>query len=153
MPGTNFVLLDSDALIGLANSADTNHQKSLLISNFLAQNNFGTIIPYPIVLEAATALSRNTKINRPDLANEILVNYIRTENWLNMDQNVESQVSQSFSKNTSRKNTPFDHYLLALPGRTASNTFSPLTLSTKNRVSLSPKTSSNPNHSSLKTNF
>ncbi|OGG18512.1 hypothetical protein A2721_01865 [Candidatus Gottesmanbacteria bacterium RIFCSPHIGHO2_01_FULL_47_48] len=114
MPGTNFVLLDSDALIGLANSADTNHQKSLLISNFLAQNNFGTIIPYPIVLEAATALSRNTKINRPDLANEILVNYIRTENWLNMDQNVESQVSQSFSKNTSRKNTPFDHYLLAL---------------------------------------
>ena len=114
MPGTNFVLLDSDALIGLANSADINHQKSLLISNFLAQNNFGTIIPYPIVLEAATALSRNTKINRPDLANEILANYIRTENWLNMDQNVESQVSQSFSKNTSRKNTPFDHYLLAL---------------------------------------
>jgi predicted nucleic acid-binding protein len=114
MPGTNIVIVDSDALIGLINPNDSNHSKCLEVSNYLINNNFGTVVPYLIVLEAATALARVTKINRPDLASEILAANSRVEDYPVLDENVASLVSESFRNNTSRKNTPFDHYLLAL---------------------------------------
>lgn len=114
MLGTNLVIVDSDGLIGLVNSNDTNHAKCLEISNYLASNSLGTIVPYPIVLEAATALARDTKLNRPDLAAEILTAHAHIESQPNLDENVASLVSELFQNNTSRKNTPFDYYLLAL---------------------------------------
>ena len=114
MLGTNLILVDADALVGLINEVDLNHEKCLKISDYLAQNSFATITPYPIVLEAANALSRDTRINRPDLANIILSNYDQPGSKPKIDEDVSALVSESFSKNTSRKNTPFDHYLCAL---------------------------------------
>ncbi len=114
MPGTNLVIVDSDALIGLANETDANHTKCLKVSKHLAVNSLGTVVPYPIVLEAATALSRETKINRPDLAAEMLASYAKLEDKPELDEDVSLLVSKSFQENTSRKNTPFDHYLCAL---------------------------------------
>lgn len=115
MPGTNIpVIIDSDALIGLVNPNDPHHLKCVEIQTHLAKNNFETIAPYPIILEATTALARDTKINRPDLAAEILASDAQIEDSPKLDENIGSLVSESFSKNTSRKNTPFDHYVLAL---------------------------------------
>ncbi len=114
MPGTNFVIVDSDALIGLVNVTDLNHTKCLKISDHLAKNSLGTVVPYPIVLEAATALSRDTRINRPDLAAEMLASYAKLEDKPKLNEDIAKLVSDSFQKNTSRKNTPFDHYLCAL---------------------------------------
>ena len=114
MPGTNLVIVDSDALIGLVNDTDANHAKCLEISSHLAVNSLGTVVPYPIVLEAATTLSRVTKINRPDLASEMLASYAKLEDKPKLDEDVSQLVSESFQDNTSRKNTPFDHYLCAL---------------------------------------
>lgn len=110
----NIILVDSDGLIGLSNKTDPNHEKCLDISKYLLKNSFVTVTPYPIVLEAATALSRDSKINRPDLANKILENYIQYGEKAEIDEDVAAQVRDTFSKNTSRKNTPFDHYLCAL---------------------------------------
>ena len=73
-----------------------------------------TVIPYSIVLEAATALSRDTKINRPDLARKILSLYSEENDNSSIIFKVAKLVAESFGKNTSRKNTPFDHYLCAL---------------------------------------
>jgi len=116
MPGSksDLVIVDSDALIGLLNPADSNHSRYLEISEYLSKNSLETVVPYPIILEAATALSRNTKINRPDLALQLLENYAKTEDKPKLDEEVALLTSQSFKKTTSRKNTPFDHYLLAL---------------------------------------
>lgn len=116
MLGTDniLVIVDSDGLIGLINPADPNHSKCVEISNYLAINNLGAVIPYPIVLEAATALARDTKINRPDLAAEILASHAKVEDKPKLDEDVAGLVSTSSQNNTSRKNTPFDHYLCAL---------------------------------------
>lgn len=114
MRGTNLVIVDSDGLIGLINPHDPNHTACLEISKYLAKNSFATIVPYPIVLEAATALARDTKINRPDLAAKILAAHASIEEKPTIDEDVANLVSDLFHANTSRKNTPFDHYLLAL---------------------------------------
>lgn len=114
MPGNNRVLVDSDALIGLNNSTDANHKRHLEIARYLDKNNFDTHVPYAILLEAATSLARNSKINRPDLAKKLLEDYASTEKKFLLDENVGNLVSKSFQINTSKKNTPFDHYLCAL---------------------------------------
>lgn len=114
MLGINIVLVDSDALIGLNNITDANHQRYQRIAEYLAKNDLNTIVPYPILLEAATALARGSKINRPDIAAKILQDYAKTEGKVALDENISSETSVSFSNNTSRKNTPFDHYLCAL---------------------------------------
>jgi predicted nucleic acid-binding protein len=114
MPGTNLVLVDSDAIIGLINPDDPNHSKCIKISEYLSSSSFGTIAPYPIILEAATALSRQSKINRPDLAVQILDGNAKVEDRPKLNEDIAELVSESFRKNTSRKNTPFDHYLCAL---------------------------------------
>ena len=116
MPGTSsiLVIVDSDALIGIINSSDPNHSKCLEISNYLSNKSLGTVVPYPIALEAATALARDTKINRPDLAIEILAGHARVVDKPKLDEDVANLVSESFQNNTSRKNTPFDHFVCAL---------------------------------------
>lgn len=117
MLGTNLVIVDADAMVALVNEADVNHEKSLQIFDYLASNSFGTITPYPIVLEAANALSRDTKINRPDLASRLLENYSQPGTRPKLDEDIAELVAESFSGNTSRKNTPFDHYIWALAKR------------------------------------
>lgn len=114
MPGNNLVLVDSDGLIGLANPKDPHHPKCVEIHNFMTSNSLASVTPFPIVLEASSALARDTKINRPDLAKDVLLNHALVGDKPKLDENVEKLVSLSYKKNSSRKNTPFDHYLLAL---------------------------------------
>lgn len=112
MPGTNLVLVDSDGLIGLINPNDPNHSKCIAISNYLSANSLGTVVPYPIALEAATTLTR--KFDRPDLGQLILESNAAIEEKPSLNEDVSLEVSTLFSQNTSTKNTPFDHYVCAL---------------------------------------
>ena len=72
------------------------------------------IFAYPIILEAATTIAKDKQINRPDLAAKLLQDYQDIELQPNIDYKISDLVANSFSKNTSRKNSPFDHYVLAL---------------------------------------
>lgn len=113
-PGSKTVLVDSDALIGLIKADDPLHRKCLDLAHFLETNTYEVISPFAIVLEAATTLARNTKIDRPDLARQLLEDQANTQYPDGFYWTAQSQTAASFSKNTSRKNTPFDHYLCAL---------------------------------------
>lgn len=112
--GNKRVIVDSDALIGLINEDDLLHKRCLKISYYLAQNNFGTITPYPIVLEAATTLAKDKTIRRPDLTHKLLQDYVSLEEKPYETGGVSLIVAELYNPKTSRKNTPFDFYVLAL---------------------------------------
>ncbi|MBI2028094.1 MAG: PIN domain-containing protein [Candidatus Levybacteria bacterium] len=80
----------------------------------MAKNSYATIVPYPIVLEAATTLARDKTIKRPDLAYKLLQDYSSVEEKPFYDSNVESLVAKLYNPRTSKRNSPFDHYVLAL---------------------------------------
>ena len=104
------VIVDSDALIGLISDDDKLHERCLQIQRYLIQNNLQLVIPYPIVLEAASALAR--VMNRPDLTAKLLNDYEESDDQ--MDYKVATLVANLYNPKTSKKNTPFDHYVLAL---------------------------------------
>lgn len=110
--GNNRVILDSDALIGLIHTDDALHTRCIKVTEFLAKNSFSTIIPYPIVLEAATTLTKDKTIRRPDLAAQLLQDYAHIEDK-SFDENVASLVASLYHPKTSKKNSPFDFYVLA----------------------------------------
>ena len=115
IPGSNTtVIVDADALIGLIHDDDKLHDRCLKISKYLSSNSCGTVVPYPIVLEAATTLSRETSIARPDLAAKLLSDYSYIEGGPTFTYNVAALVTELYDPKTSKKNTPFDHYVLAL---------------------------------------
>lgn len=103
-------LLDADAIIGLIKPDDALHERALKISTFLLKHKIETYWPFPIVLEAATALAR--ALNNPDLAKEVLENYPESKQVIDLE--VADIVANIYDPRTSKKNTPFDHYLLAL---------------------------------------
>lgn len=111
-PGTNLIIVDSDALIGIVHDVDNLHNRCLSVSLFLAENSFVSITPYPIVLEAATTLSRRMK--KPELASQLLFDFVDSEQNKDTNYNVAEIVSDLYNPKTSKKNTPFDHYVLAL---------------------------------------
>lgn len=113
-PGNNIVVVDSDALIGLIHETDELHEDCLKISQYLSFNSYGAIIPYPIVLEAATTLAKDKTIRRPDLALQLLEDYASIEEEPTVDLEVAELVAKLYDPKTSKKNTPFDHYILAL---------------------------------------
>lgn len=108
--GNNLVIADSDALVGLVYKEDALHEQRLQIYRYLKEDNIDTFTPYPIVLEAATLLARRFK--RSDLAREVLSKYPETERPV--DINIARLVVDLYNPKTSKKNTPFDHYVLAL---------------------------------------
>lgn len=108
--GANLVIADSDALIGLVNKVDALHNRCARIYNYLLENKFTIFTPYPIILEASTALAK--VVNRPDLAAKLLNDYKEVQNGI--DTNVADLVAKLYNYKTSKKNTPFDHYVLAL---------------------------------------
>ena len=83
------------------------------VIQFLDINSFSIFVPYPIVLEAATALAKDKTIRRPDLAAQLLNDYSAT-NKHKFDTEVGELVAELYIKKTSKKNSPFDYYLLAL---------------------------------------
>ena len=109
----NIILVDSDALIGLIHETDAMHERCMKIIKFIAQENFAIIVPYAIVLEAATTFSRGYKIKKPDLALKALNYYLATED-IPYNDHVAENVAKLYDPKTSNKNTPFDHYVLAL---------------------------------------
>ncbi len=113
-PGSNtLVIVDSDALIGLIHEDDELHERCLEVSEYLSLNSCGTIVPYPIVLEAATTLAKDKTIRRLDLAKKLLQDYASIEEEPNVNLNVADLVASLYDPKTSRKNSPFDHYVLA----------------------------------------
>jgi len=112
MPGAQ-IIVDSDALIGLIHQDDLLHKRCLNIAQHLTNNHFQVITPYPIVLEAATALSRSNLIKGRYLAHKLLQEYRKIKtNHLKDD--VSQLIPKLYNPKTSKKNTPFDYYLLAL---------------------------------------
>ena len=106
----NTVIIDSDALIGLIHQADALHHRSVQAFKYLKGEDFNLFIPYPILLEAATALSRI--VGRSDLAAQILHGFSSFKDEI--DTNVAEMVAKLYDPETSKKNTPFDYYVLAL---------------------------------------
>ncbi len=111
MPGINTVIVDTDALVGLIHTDDTLHVRCLAVARYLEKNNFATVVPGPIVLEAATVLSKDKTIKRPDLAKRLLQDYAQLIPP-SLDIQVFPQLAQAYDPLSSRKNTPFDFYVL-----------------------------------------
>lgn len=112
MSGNN-VIVDADALIGLLNETDELHTRCLQISTFLEEQQITPLIPYPIVLEAATALAKDKTIRRPDLAHLLLKKYAAIDDTQWERANLPPTVAELYDPKTSKKNTPFDYYVLA----------------------------------------
>lgn len=111
------VIVDADALIGLLNETDELHARCLKISTFLEVQRIASLIPYPIVLEAATALAKDKTIKRPDLAQILLEKYAAIDDTQWETASLPSAVAQWYDPKTSKKNTPFDYYVLACAKR------------------------------------
>ena len=77
--GKNIAVADSDALIGLIFEEDPLHERCLKVSEYLNENRFEVLVPYSIVLEAATVLTKDKTIKRPNLAKQLLEKYTNTE--------------------------------------------------------------------------
>lgn len=111
--GNDTVIVDSDALIGLINENDDLHERCLVVASYIAKNNILTVVPYPIVLEAATTLAKDKTIKRPDLAKKLLMDYAKTEN-IESDRNIAKLTAKLYDPKTPKKNSPFDFYVLAV---------------------------------------
>ncbi len=110
MPGTEQVLIDADALVGLINQNDALHSRCLHVVEFLSKNSLSTIVLPPTILEAATALSRGIK--RPDLAKQLLADYSQLKPAV-LPSEIFSKLIGVYNPTVTTKNTPFDYFLLA----------------------------------------
>lgn len=108
----NLVIVDSDALIGLISENDLLHKRCIKVADYLAKNNYVTIICNSTVLESATTLSR--AINRPDLSKKLLKDFDLIKQQEFADVGAMSLVSDMFNPKSSKKNTPFDYYVCAV---------------------------------------
>ena len=104
-------LVDSDALIGTIHDDDLLHNKCSKILDWVNQNDVSLVIMYPLVLEAATTLSR--RLNKPDLAAKLLKDF-SSINSAELELEVGQSVADLYNPATSKRNTPFDYYLLAI---------------------------------------
>lgn len=111
IPGTR-VLVDSDALIGLIKEDDLIHERCLRVLDQIQQSNFTLVIPYAIILEAATTLSR--KLQLPEKSKQLLEYYLIIKKEDNCDFEVSEFVANLYNPKTSKKNSSFDYYVLAL---------------------------------------
>ena len=109
------VLVDSDVVIGLIHDKDALHERSTGVLKTLEEQSISTFIPFPTVLESATALSR--VVNRPDLAKRLLERYALMSQPSIIETDIRKIIAQLFNPKGSKKNTPFDYYLLALAKR------------------------------------
>lgn len=112
--GSKKVIVDSDALIGLIHKDDSLHKKCFELSEFLSVNNFTAIVPYPIVLEAATTLAKDKTIRRPDLAARLLRDHALLKSDEIESEGVNKLVAKLYNPRASKQNSPFDYYLLAV---------------------------------------
>lgn len=114
MPGDKRIIFDADGLIGLVNDKDALHERCLEIFDFLQKERFILFALYPIVLEAATALTRDRQTSRRDLAAKLLNDYSDIDVQLILNEKVSETVATLYTQQTSKKNSPFDHYVLAV---------------------------------------
>ncbi len=109
----NRVIVDAGALIGLINETDDLHERCVAIADYLNKRAIPTVIPYPIVLEAATALAKDKTIRRPDLAQILLKKYATIDDGGVETTGTALLVAQVYDPGSSKRNTPFDYYVLA----------------------------------------
>ena len=110
MLGTEQVLIDADALVGLINQNDALHSRCLQVVEFLSKNSLATTVLPPTILEAATALSRGIKL--PDLAKQLLADYSQLKPAV-LPSEIFSNLIGVYNPTVTTKNTPFDYFLLA----------------------------------------
>lgn len=108
----NKVLVDSDALIGFVHKDDILHKRCIEILEHILESNYSIVVPYPITLEASTTLAR--RMNRSDLAAQLLSDFSSMKEKLSHDDDIEQLVAKLYKPQTSKKTTPFDHYVLSL---------------------------------------
>lgn len=113
--GIDSVLVDSSALIGIFHAEDKLHVRSMGVLDYFEKQKTTLIVPFPIVLESATSLSR--RINRPDLSKKLLEDFLLIKQPQLIEEDIPRIVAQLFKEKGSKKNTPFDYYLLALAKR------------------------------------
>lgn len=121
MLGNKLVIFDTDALVGLVNDNDSLHERCLKVIENLKINSYDAVIPYPIVLEAATVLAKDKQILRADLAKIVLEKYAAVEVPMEFVTEVGDLVAEIYNSKTSKKNSPFDHYVLALAKKNGIN--------------------------------
>lgn len=113
MPGSNTVIVDADALIGLIHETDALHDRCLRVATFLGQHHYTSIILAPTVLEAATVLAKDKTIRRLDLARKLLDDYQDLDAPPNPS-GLFRVIAELYRNNRSTKNTPFDFFILAM---------------------------------------
>ncbi|OGY09959.1 MAG: hypothetical protein A2782_04630 [Candidatus Blackburnbacteria bacterium RIFCSPHIGHO2_01_FULL_43_15b] len=106
------VVIDSDTIIGLIHNDDALHERCTKILKFLKVNNSDIFAPYAIILEAATTLAKDKMVKRPDLAAKLLKIYKNLGSPLE-GKNEQTLTGDIYNPKTSKKNSPFDFYVLA----------------------------------------
>lgn len=114
MPGSSFVIFDADGLVALFHESDSLHSRAKECLIIVNGSNLIPVVAYATVLEAATVLAKDKQIRRPDLAKRLLDSYSAAENPSGINWDVQEDTAHFYNPKTSRKNTPFDHYVLAL---------------------------------------
>lgn len=110
-PGSKTVIVDADALIGLIHQDDLLHSRCMKVAAYLSKNSFASVVPGPIVLEAATTLAKDKTIGRSDLAKKLLADYSQLEDQ-HFTSAVFSELARIYPVRGSKKNTPFDYFVL-----------------------------------------
>lgn len=102
------VVVDADAIIAQANTADSNHKKALEVTKKLDRLNAEVIYPVTAVVEAVTVLQR--KLNSGATAYGTAVAFVDPQaEVVEINQEVYSQaVNNYFSPRLSKKDTLFD---------------------------------------------
>ena len=110
---TKIVVVDSDALIALSLSSDSNHNRAVKISENWSKRGYTFIFPNTMILEAITALKRAK--NEPKIAHLIKKQFLSKDafNVLYVDEEIQIKAGELFDKADSKKNTPFDAVVAA----------------------------------------
>lgn len=106
------VIVDSDALIGLISENDLLHRRCMSVLDYIASYGLTTIVCQSTILEASTTLSR--VINRADLAQRLLRDFALLKQPEFSEIGAMSFMANTYNLKVSKKNTPFDYYVLAV---------------------------------------
>jgi len=110
---TKTIIVDSDALIALSLSTDSNHDRAVKISKNWSERGYTFIFPNTMILEAMTSLKRAK--NEPKIAHLINKQFLSKNAFsvLYIDEEIQIKAGNLFDKTDSKKNTPFDAVVAA----------------------------------------
>ncbi len=101
------IVVDSDGLIGSLSATDTHYLRSQTILSNLAQKGSKLIYPVTVIAESVTFFQG--RLNRPDLANQILQLVKADQLYIeSVDGNILQKASSLMDLKASKHNTLFD---------------------------------------------